>query len=72
MPTKKARFLFRSEVTRGEVKVILDDRLLEEGAGYQVDCQRGVVTIVDKAIEKEGAKYYISAGGQSATTTTRQ
>jgi len=65
VPTDRGRFLLRSKLTKGEVKVILGDRLLEEGVGYKVDYEQGIVTIVDKAIEKKGAKYYISAGGRS-------
>ena len=65
VPTQRGRFLYHSELTKGEVKVILGDRLLEEGVGYEVDYKQGVVTIVDKAIEKKGAKYFISAGGRS-------
>ncbi len=65
VPTERGRFLLRSKLTKGEVKVILGDRLLEEGVGYKVDYEQGIVTIVDKAIEKKGAKYYISAGGRS-------
>jgi hypothetical protein len=65
VPTERGRFLFHSKLTKGEVKVILGDRLLEEGAGYVVDYERGIVTIVDKAIEEQGAKYYIAAGPRS-------
>jgi hypothetical protein len=62
VPTERGRFLFHSELTEGQVKVILDERLLEEGVDYKVDYEQGIVTIVDKAIEKKGAKYYISTG----------
>ncbi len=65
VPAERGRFLFHSELTKGEVKVILGDRLLKEGVGYEVDYEQGIVTIIDKAIEKKGAKYYISAGGRS-------
>jgi hypothetical protein len=65
VPTERDRFLLRWELTKGEVKVILGDRLLREGVGYEVDYERGIVTIVDKAIEKKGAEYHISAGSRS-------
>ena len=65
VPTEPGRFLFHSELTKGEVKVILDNRLLKEGEGYKMDYEHGIVTIVDKAIEEKGAKYYISAGDKS-------
>ena len=54
-----------NKLTEGEVKVILGDRLIEEDVGYEVDYEQGIVTIIDKAIEKRGAKYFISAGSRS-------
>lgn len=63
--TERGRFLFHSKLAKGDVKVILGDRLLEEGAGYKVDYERGIVTIIDPTIEEDGAKYYISAGDRS-------
>jgi beta-lactamase regulating signal transducer with metallopeptidase domain len=65
VPPERGQFLLRRELAEGEVKVILGDRLLQEGVGYKVDREQGIVTIVDKAIEKKGAEYYISAGGRS-------
>lgn len=65
VPTERGRFLFRSKLTKGEVKVILGDRRLEEDMGYKVDYEQGIVTIVDKAIEKKGTKYYIRADGRA-------
>jgi len=65
VPTERGRFLFHSELTKGSVKVILGERLLEEGAGYNVDYEQGIVTIVDKAIKEKGAKYHIFADGRS-------
>ncbi len=65
VPIRRGRFLLHSELAEGEVKVILGDRLLEEGVGYEMDYQQGIVTVVDKAIEKKGAEYYIAAGGRS-------
>jgi hypothetical protein len=65
VPTERGRFLFHSELTKGDVKVILGDRLLEEGTDYVVDYEQGIVAIVDKAIEKKSAKYYIAASRRS-------
>ncbi|WP_231615799.1 hypothetical protein [Novipirellula artificiosorum] len=65
VPTAPGRFLLHSELTRGSIKVILGDRLLDEGVGYEVDYEQGIVTIVDKAIEEQGARYFIAAGDRS-------
>lgn len=65
VPSDRGRFLLHSKLVKGEVKVILGDRLLEEGVGFKVDYDQGIVTIIDKAIEEKGAKYYISAGGRA-------
>ncbi|MHB8864681.1 MAG: M56 family metallopeptidase, partial [Pirellulaceae bacterium] len=65
VPAERGRFLFHSELTKGDVKVILGERRLEEGVDYEVDYEQGIVTVLDKTIEEQGAKYFIFADGRA-------
>ena len=62
IPAERGRFLFHAELRK--VRVVLGGRRLEEGIGFEVDHERGIVTILDAAIEEQVAEYFIFADGR--------
>ncbi|MBI1388225.1 MAG: hypothetical protein GC154_07235 [bacterium] len=53
----------------GEISVSLNGKTLKEGEGYTVDYVKGIVTVLDPAINLKEADYSIKAGDQDFTLT---
>ncbi|MEW6742712.1 MAG: DUF2092 domain-containing protein [Planctomycetota bacterium] len=66
-PRDTGIFTFHEPVTPGSVRVVLDDRLLDEGKGFEVDYGKGIVRVLDPRIQSPAAQFYVTAGVAGAT-----
>ncbi len=63
VPNPNNIFYYRRPLAPGSVSVVIEGRSLTEGAGFTVDYEKGIVTVLDPELDKLHVSFHISVDG---------